>query len=81
MFLIAFGLVEGPEVGGLFLGQNHVLGRIVAAERGNGKDDREDAGYQGDTSGECLAFLFLQLFRIWEFDVCHSFLRRDDAVC
>jgi len=58
------GLVEGPLIGGLLLGEQHLLHRVVAAEGRDGQDHREDGRDQRDPPAEVTDRVLVQLFGI-----------------
>jgi hypothetical protein len=57
-------LIEGPLVGRFLLREQHLLHRVVAAEGGDGEEDREDRRDEGDAPGEAILPALVQLFRV-----------------
>ena len=65
------GLVEGPLIGGLLLGEQHLLRRVVAAQRRDGEDDGEDGGDERDAPAEPVLGALVQLLGVRELDLRH----------
>ena len=66
------GLVEGPLVRGLLLGQEHLLHGVVAPQGGDGQEHRKDGGGEGHVPGKGLALDLFQFFRVGEFHLRHG---------
>ena len=66
------GLVERPLVGGLLLGEEHLLHGVVAAEGGDGEEHREDGGDERDAPGEMVLPALVELFGVGELDLRHG---------
>src|SRR5262245_19016404 len=66
------GLIERPLVRRLLLGQQHLLHRVVSAERRDRQDDRVDRGRERDAPTERLPAALVELLRVWNLDFSHS---------
>src|SRR5208337_568771 len=66
------GLVPGPLVRSLLLGQEHLLGGHGAPQVADGQEDRKNGGDQGDAAGEGLGLDLFQLFEFREFYLRHG---------
>src|SRR5262249_6340485 len=68
-----FGLVKGPLIRRLLLGQEHLFHGVVAPEGREGQHDRIHRSGDGYPTREGLVFDLFQLFRIGKFDFRHRF--------
>ena len=66
------GLIEGPLIGRLLLGEQHLLHRVLAAEARDGQHDRVDGGQERDPTAEGLVALLGQLVGIGQLDLSHG---------
>src|SRR5207245_582520 len=66
------GLVEGPLVGGLLLGKQHLLHRVVAPERGDRQHDRVDRGRERGAAAECRLAALVDLLGVGDLDLSHA---------
>src|SRR5262249_24287544 len=65
-------LVERPLVGGLLLGEQHLLRGVVAAERSDGEHDRIDGGGERGATAKGRLAALLDLVRAGNLDLIHA---------
>src|SRR2546430_5843550 len=64
-------LVEGPLIGGLLLGEEHLLHRVVSPERRDRQDHGIDRRREGDATAEMLLAPLLELLGVRQLELRH----------